>query len=265
MSASSLLVAAGARTRLSLLYAAAVMAIVILVFGGVVGYVAMPALSGLLIVIGAGAVKPAQILSVARTGPVALTVMSTTLVLTLLIPLQYAVLVGVGISLVLFVAQQSNRLTIRHIDLQSDGRLREGPPPEVVPPRTVVVLQPYGNIFFATVPMFEEQLPDVTAASVHSVVIIRIRGAEDIGSTLIEVLRRYATSLGAVGSRLMLVTDSPRILRQLRVTGAEAAIGPENIYRGTEWLGETVRRAYREAWEWVDSDGGPPGGGGTKG
>jgi SulP family sulfate permease len=58
MSASSLIVASGARTRLALLVAGAVMAAVILLLGGVIGYVAMPALAGLLIVVGAGAVRP---------------------------------------------------------------------------------------------------------------------------------------------------------------------------------------------------------------
>jgi SulP family sulfate permease len=38
--------------------------------------------------------------------------MVTTFVLTLLIPLQYAVLVGVGLSVILYVASQSNRVTI---------------------------------------------------------------------------------------------------------------------------------------------------------
>jgi SulP family sulfate permease len=80
MSASSLAVSAGARTRTAMLFAAAVMAIVVVAFAAAVERVAMPALAGLLMVVGFGTIKPAKVLSVGRTGPVPLTVMVITLV-----------------------------------------------------------------------------------------------------------------------------------------------------------------------------------------
>ena len=67
VSASSLNKAAGARSRQSLLFAAVVMAVVIVVFGEVVGGVAMPALGGLLMLIGYRTVKPADLRSCTRT------------------------------------------------------------------------------------------------------------------------------------------------------------------------------------------------------
>ena len=50
----------------------------IVLLGGVIGSVAMPALAGLLIVIGAGSIRLRQVLSVARTGAVQLTVSGAT-------------------------------------------------------------------------------------------------------------------------------------------------------------------------------------------
>jgi len=58
VSASALNKAAGARTRQSLLIAAVVMAVVVVAFGEVVGNVAMPALAGLLMLIGFRTIKP---------------------------------------------------------------------------------------------------------------------------------------------------------------------------------------------------------------
>jgi SulP family sulfate permease len=251
MSASSLVVTAGARTRASLFYAAGVMAVVILALANVVAYVAMPALAGLLIVVGFATIKPSRVKSVVRTGAVQATVMTTTLALTMLIPLQFAVLVGVGISLIMFVIRQSNRLTTKQLEFQADGRIREVEPPDIVAPGEVVVLQPYGNVFFATAPVFEDQLPSVTPESRHSVVILRIRGADEIGATLLAVLDRYATGLRNVDSKFMLVTDNPRIERQLEVTGAIRSIGAENVYHGNEWIHETVRRARQDALDWI--------------
>ncbi len=110
MSASAIAVSAGARSRAALLIAAAVMALIVLLLADAVRYIAMPSLAALLIVVGIGTIQPTKILSVARTGHVPLAVMVATLVLTIVIPLQYSVLVGVGMSVLLFVIGQSSRL-----------------------------------------------------------------------------------------------------------------------------------------------------------
>ena len=109
MSGTAVVVAAGGRGRYANLTAAGVMVLTILVLGPVVGRVAMPSLSALLMLIGLRTFKPDQVLMVWRTGGTQATVMATTFILTLLVPMQYAVLTGVGISVILFVARQSNR------------------------------------------------------------------------------------------------------------------------------------------------------------
>ncbi len=255
MSASSLVVSAGARSRGALLYASVVMSVVILLLADAVALVAMPSLAGLLIVVGVGTVKPAKILAVARTGAVPLTVMTITLVLTIVIPLQYAVLVGVGMSVLLFVIGQSSRLVIRRIVLDDDGRAVETDPPAELPSGEVVVIQPYGAIFFATASVLTDKMPRVGPDSRSSVVILRVRGADDAGATLLDVLAGYARSLSRVGSKLVIVTDNERVIRQLHDTGAVAAIGEENIYRGTAVIGETLRQAHADARAWVASGG----------
>jgi SulP family sulfate permease len=251
MSASSLTATAGAKSRTSLLFAGATMAAVILLFSGLVELIAMPALAGLLMVVGMSTIKPSQVVSVAKTGAVPLTVMATTFTLTLIIPLQYAVLVGVGMSIVLFVANQSTHLTAKRMVLHDDGRVEEIDPPDVVPANEVIVLQPYGAIFFASVPQLMEQMPTVVDTSRNSVVILRMRGADIPGSTMIDMLTTYAQNLAASGSKLMVVTDNERVIRQLRVTGITDIIGAENIYQGTVFVGETVRRAHADAVAWI--------------
>jgi len=251
MSASSLMATAGARTRAAAFYAAGVMAVVIVLLGGVIELVAMPSLAGLLMVIGVATIKPARIMSVAKTGAVPLTVMSITFGLTLVVPLQYAVLVGVGISAILFVIQQSTRLVTKRLVFHDDGRVEETEPPVTVPPDEVIVLQPYGALFFATAATLVEQMPTVTPESVNSAMILRVRGADEAGATLLDVLATYAGELRNASSKLVLVTDNDRVIRQLRVTGALDVIGPDNVYRSSAFIGETTRRAYGDALSWV--------------
>ena len=144
MSATSLNKSAGARSRIALMIAGVVMAVVILGFAGLVGHIAMPALAGLLILVGFRTIKPDDLRSVWKTGTVQKAVLATTFVLTMVIPLQYAVLAGVGLSAILHVVRQSNQITIKRWRLDPDGNLIETDPPAQLPAGEVVVLQPYG-------------------------------------------------------------------------------------------------------------------------
>jgi SulP family sulfate permease len=185
--------------------------------------------------------------SVVKSGPLPTAIMAVTFGLTLLIPLQFAVLVGVGLGVILYVAEQSNRVRVRRLDVRADGRMRETDPPAVVPGGDVLVLQPYGSLFFASAPVFERQLPEVAAESRGAVVIIRLRGTDQIGLSLVDVLRRFAHQLEEVGSSLKVVATEDRVIAQLEAGGLTADIGAANVYKGTEWIGESLRRAYSDA------------------
>lgn len=253
MSATALVTTAGARGRLANISASFVMAAVILLFGGVAGYIAMPALAGLLMLIGFRTFKPDQVRTVWNTGATQATVMVTTFVLTMLIPLQYAVLAGVAISVILFVARQSNKVTVaRWIFPPGSIFPREEPPPPVLPSGEVVILTAYGSLFFASAPVVEAQFPVVTDESHGSVVVLRIRGKEDLGSTFIGVLRRYHEALTACQSHLVLAGVGERVYEQLVGSGAVASFGADNVFRATPDVGRSLEAARIRAEELVD-------------
>jgi len=252
MSATSLNKAAGARSRLSLVIASVVMAVVIVAFAGLVGHIAMPALAGLLMLVGYRTIKPAELQSVWRTGPVQKAVLVVTFTLTIVIPLQYAVLVGVGLSVILHVGRQSNQITIKQWRPDPEGNLIETDPPAELTANEVVALQPYGSLFFAAAQVFESALPVPANGSRNSVVILRLRGRSDLGTTFMGVLERYARTLAASQSKLVIVSAGQQVQEQLRVTGVTDAVGQENIYTGDERIGATLKRAYADATAWVE-------------
>jgi SulP family sulfate permease len=219
----------------------------------VVGFTAMPALAGLLMVVGVRTLNLDTVLMVWRTGALQATVMSVTFVLTLVIPLQYAVLTGVAISIILHVARQANRITLRQWTLTPEGTIREDPPPAELGSGQVVVLRPYGSLFFAAAGSFESALPAVTSDSRRSVIVISLRGKEDLGSTFITVMTRYADRLRAQDCLLKISGISERVMAQLTSTGAAAVIGTENLYRSTPVVAESTLRARHDAGEWLQS------------
>lgn len=252
MSGSSIIVQSGAKTRLALFIAGAVMAVVVFVASDLVAYVAMPALAGLLMVVGFGAIKPSRVYSVLKSGPLPTAIMAVTFGLTLVIPLQFAVLAGVGLGIILYVGQQSNRVRVRAVHVEDAGRLRESDPPAVVPAGEVLVLQPYGSLFFASAPIFEKQLPEVSRSSRNAVVIVRLRGTDQIGLSLVDVLRRFAHQLRDADSSLKVVATEERVIEALEAGGLTGDIGERNVYRSSEWVGETLRRAHADAREEIE-------------
>ncbi len=153
----------------------------------------------------------------------------------------------------LHVVRQSNQVTVRRRIPEDDGHYVEVDPPAVLPAGEVVLLQPYGSVFFAAAPTFEAALPTVGTGSVGSVVVLRLRGRSDLGTTFMDVLRRYAQSLADVGSKLMIVSANDRIIEQMTVNGIVEVIGTESVYPGDERVGATTRRAMSDAQAWVDA------------
>ncbi len=112
------------------------------------------------------------------------------------------------------------------------------------------MLYVYGNLFYAAAAPFENSLPTVEGAR-RSVVILLMRGFDDIGSTVLGVLRRYGQELQANGGKLVLAGVSPVLREQLRRTGMLTLIGAENIFMTTPTIGESGNAALRAALDWL--------------
>lgn len=250
MSATAMVREAGARSRVANLVASIVMALVILLFADLAGHIAMPALAGLLMLVGFRTLKPDQVRMVWRTGRTQATVMSTTFVLTLLIPLQYAVLVGVGLSVVLYVARQSNKVRVTRWLFQEGATYpTEVPPPAVLPGGEVVVLTAYGSLFFASAQVVESQLPAVAESSSGAVVVLRLRGKEDLGSTFLQALVRYHATLRAAGCHLVLAGVGEAVMRQLTRTAVLEELGAQNVFAAEPGIGASLAAAIARAGE----------------
>ena len=207
----------------------------------------------MLIIVGIRTIKPKDVVSVWNTGMVQRVVMATTLLFTILIPLQYAVLLGVALSMLLYIIRSSSIVVVKQLDLK-DGDIREIDRPESVGADEVIMLQLYGSIFFASAATFETLFPNVTDETRNSVVILRLRGKSDLGGTFMDILGRYAEELREHDSRLVVISIESQVLDQMVVTGTAERIGTDNIYPVDDWLGRELRSAFVEAEEWVETN-----------
>jgi SulP family sulfate permease len=256
ISGTALIMGAGAKSRWTNITAGVFVAIVVLLAAPLVQRVPMPALAALLIVAGFQGLRVQQAVITWNTSRVAAVVMIITFVATLVVPLQFAVLLGVALSIVLHVFRQSNKVVVTQWVLQPKGFPLEQPAPKQVPSNQLTLLHIYGSLFFAAAKSVEEMLPDVADAS-HAVVAISLRGQGEIGSTFMTVLQRYAEALHAHNSKLMLVGVDAAARDQLAKTGVLKLIGEENVFLATPQLGAAMNQAAAAAYAWLDQ---PPDG-----
>lgn len=251
LSATALSVNSGAKTRLANITAGVTMALSIVLFGNLIGFLAMPGVAGLLIIVGFRTLKPDDILMVYNTGRVQQVVALITFVAALFIPLQYAVLMGVGLAVTLYVFRQSEKITIKEWVHEPGQFPIERPAPRELPSNQITILLPYGSLFFASAHRFEAQLPIIDDKTTNAVVILRLRGGTDLGTTFLSVLRRYAEELRAHNCRFMLAGVSEHTANELEKTGLIRVFGRENVFHATERILESTMTAVEDGEKWL--------------
>ncbi len=250
VSGTALLMGAGARSRWGNIFVGLFVAVIVLLAAPLVERVPMPALAALLIVAGCQGLRVEQAVTTWKTGRISRVVMVVTFVATLVVPLQFAVLVGVALSILLQTVRQSNKVVVTQWVLQPQGFPLERPPPRQLPSHQLTFLHVYGSLFFAAAKNMEEMLPAV-GDTTHAVVAINLRGKSEIGSTFVTVLQRYAQALHDRQSKLMLVGVDQNVRDQLAKTGVMDLIGEENVFVATPQLGAAMNRAVAAATAWL--------------
>jgi len=250
VSGTALLVGAGAKSRWSNIFVGLFVALIVLLVAPLVERVPMPALAALLIVAGYQGLRIEQALLVWKTGKISRLVMVVTFAATLLVALQFAVLLGVALSILLQTISQSNKVVVTQWVLQPEGFPLEQPAPKQLPSHRLTLLHVYGSLFFAAAKSMEELLPAIGNAS-HAVVAINLRGHSEIGSTFMTVLQRYARALQDHDGKLMLVGVDAAVRDQLAKTGVLAIIGEENVFIATPQIGVALNQAVAAANAWL--------------
>lgn len=246
MSETSVNINAGAKSRLALIISAIVIIIAVVLFGNLVEYLAMPAIAALLIVAGYEAIKVDAIRDVWHTGRAPRGILLFTFIMTLALPVQYAVLLGVLLAMGQYIYQSSTDLRLVELVEQPDGNFVEREAPTKLAANSIVVLQPYGSLFFAGASVLESKLPDPKDAT-GATLIIRLRGLPQGGSTLVSVVERYAKKMRDNGAHLVLAELSDRIYEQLEKTETIELLGIDRAYRAEPEFFAATRKAVRDA------------------
>ena len=228
------------------------MLLILALFSGIVGVVAMPTLAALLIYAAAGSLRFGQIATIWRTGLTSQIAIAATFLATLLLPVATAVGLGVILSLFLQLNQAALDLKVVELVPHDDGRLEERAAPRRAASHAVILLDVYGSLHYAGARTLQHRLPDPTGTE-GPAVVLRMRGRSTLGATFFTVLAGYARQLDDVGGRLYVAGIDPALMAQAERTGSIAKDGPVKLYEAEPRHRRIQPRRFHDAQRWVEA------------
>jgi SulP family sulfate permease len=251
LSGTALIEAAGARSRWAIIFSAPVVIVCVLAFSNLLSLIPMAALAALLVYSASGAIKLQRINAVANATAGSYVTMVVTFIATLVVPLQNAVLLGVALASVLFIYRASTDVRVIELRKTEEGILASDPP-EVLPSEKVTLLDVHGSLFYAGARTLGQKLPDAKSAK-RAVLVLRLRGETNVGSTFLIVIGHYASELRAAGGKLYLSGIDPAVKRRMARTGHLDEIGEENVFVANHIIASSTNAALAVGNAWLES------------
>lgn len=240
----------GATSRAAGLVAAATVLVLVVVFGPVVGQIPEAVIGGLLFVIGVelvlGRLPDARLAMSTGLRPALL--FGVTLVLTLSVPLQWAIISGAFLSLVAFVVASASQGDLRRLVRDDGDWALSGEIPTTLPADEPLLLRYTGPNFFADVPTIVERLPSADPAAA-GVLVLDMGVLQVPSSTMLKSLGRYHAALTSQGSGLVLIGVAPRPHAILERTGLLDQIGAQNVLASDARLTASIEDGERRGRE----------------
>lgn len=233
---SVLNVTSGARTRFASLFSGLLTIPLLLLLAPLGGYIPMPALGGILLVIAWGMIDKAAIHLCLVATRVDRIVLLVTFSAALLLDLEQAVFLGILLSLTLFVYKEAHPRVLR-IDKDSDA-LAPYPWARQCPNMNVYFIE--GTLFFGAISELERQL-HAEEAFPAKVIVVHLGRVFWIDASGAHALEQFTERCHARGVPLILVTGSDTVQKILERTGVLDHMG-EGFVAST--LPQGLRYAY---------------------
>ncbi len=237
---------AGAKTPLSAVFSAAIVALVLVFLAPLTAYLPMPAMAGIIVLVAWNLVDFHHLRVIARASKRETTVMVTTFLATLFFALEFAIYAGVMLSLVLYLQRTSHPRIVamapnsgapkRHLGDAAKHRFPECP--------QLKILRIDGSLFFGAVDHVQGVLRRLTRrGGGWKHVLILGSGVNFIDVAGAEMLVQEARRLRAEDGGLYLCGIKDSVRRVLTEGGYEAQLGEENVFANkAEAIGEIFRR-----------------------
>lgn len=228
---SGLNFAAGAKTPMAAMFAGALLMAIVLLVAPLAAFLPNAAMAGILFLVGWGLIDFPHIRSIVRTSRSETLVLVITFVSTLLLELEFAILAGVILSLVVYLNRTSKPWVVSRVPdpnhpqrkFITDRSLPECPQLKIV--------RVEGSLFFGAINHVNESLRHFERqAPQQKHLAITMRGVNFIDVAGAEFLAQEARTRREQGGGLYLIHPKSGVLNPLRRGGYLEAIGEDNVF-----------------------------------
>jgi sulfate permease, SulP family len=248
---------AGAVSRVSGLFTAGAVALVVVLWAPLARYVPKSALAGLLMVTAARLIDWRRLGYALRASRFDAGLVLVTALSAIFIGVEFSILIGVGLSILLFVPRAA-RLKGTELVLGADGVIR-APGPSMALCEAAVVYDLEGEFFFGAAPELDAHLEKIRARVTHGarVVVLRIRRARNPDLVCMENLERFLRDMADLTIPVWLCgvrADFARVMQNLHFD--DWLSGDQVVPGDPASPGLSTVTAVRRAYQRLDGSGG---------
>jgi sulfate permease, SulP family len=249
LSRSAINYQAGAATRFSGVVTAAAAALALILFAPLLRYVPRPALAGLLLITAARLVDFKRLFYTLKASRYDAGLVIITALTAIAINLDTAVLLGVALSILLFVPRAA-KLRASELIVTPERVVRERLPSDPVDP-SLIIFDIEGELFFGAAPELDRHLEVIEAriaAQNIKLVILRLKRARNPDVVCIERLEHFLREESAHGVTVLLAGVRPDTLRALKNIGFETWFPADQVFPEEDKEYSATLKAVRYAY-----------------
>ena len=222
---------AGARTPMAAVFAAALLMLILVAMPGITAYLPLPAMAGGILLIAWNLIDFHHIGQLVRTSRQEALILTTTIAATLLVALEFAIYIGVLLSLVLYL-KRTSRPTVVEVAPRHDHprrHIRNVQRYELAQCPQLKILRIDGSLFFGANDYVQRRLRSLSAESGTRVMIIG-KGINFIDTAGTEMLLQEIHRLRQQGGDLIISSLKGNVLDELRKRGDLLRLGEERFF-----------------------------------
>lgn len=243
---------AGAATKMSGVFTAAIVALLVLVFAPLTRYIPKAALAGLLIVAAARLIEVHRLRYIVRASNYDTLLAVATAVATLAVGVEFSILLGVLVSAVLFIPRAA-KLQIRELVVTEERVVRERVPTD--PPASAVAIYDLeGELFFGAAPDVDRHLDDaLDGARARGIrhIVLRVKRVREPDAVCLERLEHSLRKARERGFTVLLAGIRPDLQRGMERLGWDEWLPRERWFLEEETDFSSTLNAVRKAYELV--------------
>jgi SulP family sulfate permease len=131
--------------------------------------------------------------------------------------------------------------------------MEEVPLPEQIENETIYIFAVDGDLHFAGARMLENQWPKIGPETRHPVIILELRGRNNIGATLIEVIEIFYEKITAANGRFYITELGQDSYISFQAQATSEVLKGIHLFKKEAVIGKSTRKAFAEAQAWLDN------------